>query len=111
PVVRDSIVVIGRSRGRPLPEIVIESRRRVGLFANPQCWPVVVVPASRAVYVSNDSFMQFGDGFHHAGSTPPLHAHLDGPFMLPSRRDHLFPFPRIVATRFFNIDMLARGAP
>lgn len=36
PVVMDAVVVIGQTRGRSLPEIIIERRRRVGLFTDPQ---------------------------------------------------------------------------
>ena len=54
--------------------------------------------------------MQLGHGFHHAGSAPPLHAHLYCPIVLAGGRNHLLTFPGIVAARLFDVDVFARGA-
>src|SRR5262249_13508848 len=76
PVVMNAVVVMWRPWGRSLPELVVDMRRRGGLLANSHGWPIVVVPAPRAINVADCALAQLGHGFDHARRAPALRAHL-----------------------------------
>ena len=93
-------------RRRPLPEIQIHLRRRL-LTALAYGGPLVVVERTRKCALANNAFFQPLHRLTHHRIAPPLIAHLHSAVMLACCLDHQFGLARVVAARFFNVNMLA----
>ena len=72
--------------------------------------PSVVVPASREKNAPQLACVNFFNRFDDGGRAAALGSQLDNPMSLARRRNHQLAFVRIMAGRFFDIDMLARRA-
>src|SRR5690606_32432192 len=107
PVVMDDVVPVRLPGCRSLPELVVEPIRNCHLLTRTDRIPVVGVPSFGKIDLADFSVVNRLNRFFDIGPGSPLVPHLDYVAILFLHLHQPFPFLRIVAGGFFQIDMFS----
>ena len=111
PVVGMHVVPIGTARRRALPQLPIQLGRYRRLFARADGLPHIAVPRFREVGPADYAPVNLFDDLYAVWRRALLRTHLHKPSVLLLRLHEHLSFSRIVAARFFYVDVLARLQP
>jgi hypothetical protein len=105
------VVLVGLTRGRPLPQIPIKGRGHRCYLAYADRLAGVAIPCLGIVSATDEAIVDLVDDINIERGGTPLSSHLDMLAVLSLSFDKKRTFSRIVTARLFNIDVLAGLKP